>query len=144
VVSTYDENVIEFQSFPMNKKKRKLLLLAFCLWERHTGTLVIFRMRCHWIPYIDSSRWFWPSMEKLLNFIIFVWIKRKKTLLPTFCLWQWYTDILVILKRRCHWIPYIDNSSWFWPTMRKLLNFKVFLWLKERKLLWITFCLWQL
>jgi len=39
-IPTYSKKVIEFQSFSMNKKIRKLLLLPFCLWQRHTGILV--------------------------------------------------------------------------------------------------------
>jgi len=37
---TYGGKVIEFQSFSMNKKIRKYLLLTFCVWQRHMGTLV--------------------------------------------------------------------------------------------------------
>jgi len=38
---TYGEKVIGFQSFSMNKKINKKLLLTFCLWQLHTGTLVL-------------------------------------------------------------------------------------------------------
>jgi len=40
-VPIYNGKVIEFQKNYMNKKIRKLLSLTFCLWQRHTGTLVL-------------------------------------------------------------------------------------------------------
>jgi len=110
--------------------------------HRHTS---YFKRRCHSIPYIDTSRWFRPTVEKLLNFIDLLWNRKiRKLVLLTFDMWQRHIGTRAILKRRCHSIPYINTCRWFRPMMGKLLNFKVFLWVRKiGKLILHTFCLWQ-